>query len=61
MTVYLDMTLEENKEATSKLSLPKNVHASPFSGHGWVIVILMWAILAILFNGFENWSKYSSR
>jgi hypothetical protein len=56
------MTLEENKEATSKLSLPKNVHASPFfSGHGWVIVILMWAILAILFNGFENWSKYSSR
>jgi len=54
------MTLEENKEATSKLSLPKNVHASPFSGHGRVIVILMWAILAILFNGFENWSKYSS-
>jgi hypothetical protein len=40
------MTLEENKEATSKLSLPKNVHASPFSGHGWVIVILMRAILA---------------
>ncbi|KAH9574668.1 hypothetical protein CY35_01G070700 [Sphagnum magellanicum] len=61
VTVYLDMTLEENKEATTKLSLPKNVHASPFSGQGWVLVILMWAILAILFNGFENWSKYSSR
>jgi hypothetical protein len=58
--VYMDM-LDEKKTLLKPLPLPKNVHASPFSGQCWVFVILIWAVLAILFNAFENWTSHSTQ
>ncbi|CAK9881645.1 unnamed protein product [Sphagnum jensenii] len=58
--VYMDM-LDEKKTVLKPLPLPKNVHASPFSGQCWVFVILIWAVLAILFNAFENWTNHSTQ
>ncbi len=59
--VYMDMLDEKKTVLMKPLPLPKNVHASPFSGQCWVFVILIWAVLAILFNAFEDWTNHSTQ
>jgi hypothetical protein len=54
MTVHVDMTLEENKEATSKLSLPKNVHASLFLGQGVCKKTILSSFLVGRWHSVEN-------
>lgn len=44
-----------HQKAVFKPTTPKNIHQSPFGGHGWVLAILIWAGLSLLFNIFEDW------
>uniref|UniRef100_A0A7I4FCT5 Amino acid transporter transmembrane domain-containing protein n=1 Tax=Physcomitrium patens TaxID=3218 RepID=A0A7I4FCT5_PHYPA len=44
-----------HQKTISKPATPKNIHQSPFSGHVWVLAILVWAGLSVLFNLFEDW------
>ncbi|KAG0605913.1 hypothetical protein M758_9G097700 [Ceratodon purpureus] len=50
-----------HQKSTSKPTIPKNIHQSPFGGQGWVLAILVWAGLSLLFNIFEDWELSISR
>lgn len=46
-----------NSKKGSRMSQPTNFHHSPFAGQGWVIAVLAWALLSLIFNTYEKWTK----